>query len=113
MEDSRYKKLMEDLGMTDSCSLKVELEQLVNEASHKIHKDNEFYKLFYDENRVSILQYDNLRIHFNKMVRDVLGEDYYNIGMDVCQSDRQCCEDITRKLKKQSIVRKFLQYFKN
>ena len=60
-------------------------------------KTPEFYKRFYDENRVSLLQYDSLRVNFNKMVTDVLGKDYYNTAMDVYDSDKQCCEHITRK----------------
>jgi len=58
-------------------------------------KTAEFYKKFYDENRVAMLQYRSLRENFNKMVNDVLGHDYYNMGMDVYESDRICCEDIT------------------
>ncbi len=60
----------------------------------------EFYKKFYDENRVAILQYKSLRENFQKMVGDVLGEDYYNMGMDVYEADRICCEDITNKATK-------------
>lgn len=59
----------------------------------------EFYKSFYDENRVRILQYNSLRKNFQKMVDDVLGNDYYNMEMDVYECDRVCCEDITRKVK--------------
>jgi len=43
------------------------------------------------------LQYANLRKYFTKMVTDVLGKDYYNMAMDVYDSDRICCEDITKK----------------
>jgi len=62
-------------------------------------KTPEFYKTFYDENRVRLLQYDNLRKHFNIMIIKVLGIDYYNMAMDVYESDRLCCEDITMKSK--------------
>lgn len=57
----------------------------------------EFYKKYHDENRVKVLQYDSLRLNFNKMVNDVLGGDYYNMAMDVYDADRICCEDITNK----------------
>jgi len=60
-------------------------------------KTPEFYKNFYDENRVRLLQYDSLRENFKKMVDDVLGEDYYNMSNDVYDCDKECCEDITRK----------------
>lgn len=60
-------------------------------------KGIEFYKKFYEENRVALLQYESLRNNFSLMVDDVMGEDYYNIAMDVYDCDRICCEDITRK----------------
>ena len=63
-------------------------------------KDLAFYKKFYDENRVRILQYNSLRINFNSMVRDVLGSDYYNMALDVYDADRICCEDIASKSRK-------------
>lgn len=62
-------------------------------------KSPEFYKAFYDENRVAILQYKSLRGHFNKMINDVLGPDYYNMAMDVYDADRICCEDVANKLR--------------
>lgn len=58
----------------------------------------EEYKAFYEDNRVPLLQYKSLRKHFNKMVRGVLGNTYYNMGMDVYEADRLCCEDITYKV---------------
>jgi len=47
--------------------------------------------------RIRLLQYESLRNHFSTMVKDVLGKNYYNMGMDVYECDRLCCEDITRK----------------
>ena len=58
------------------------------------------YKKFYDENRIALLQYQSLRNNFNKLVDEVLGEDYYNMAMDVFEADRICCEDIARECKK-------------
>lgn len=63
-------------------------------------KDFEFYKKFHDENRVALLQYESLRKNFHQMVNDVLGDDYYNMAMDVYDCDKICCEDITRKANK-------------
>ena len=57
----------------------------------------EFYKEFYEENRIALLQYQSLRKHFDKMVDAVLGVDYYNMGMDVYTCDEFTCESITRK----------------
>ena len=65
-----------------------------------MNKTDEFYKNFYEENRVALLQYESLRGNFNSMVKDVLGDDYYNLAMDVYDSDRICCEDITAKVKR-------------
>jgi len=62
-------------------------------------KAQEFYKEFYDKNRIPILQYESLRKNFQKMINEVLGDDYYNYEMDVYECDRQCCEDITRRSK--------------
>ena len=50
-----------------------------------------------DIDRIRLLQYESLRGHFNQMVKDVLGDDYYNMGMDVYECDRLTCEDITAK----------------
>ena len=58
------------------------------------------YKKFYEENRVALLQYKSLRKHFNSLVTKALGEDYYNMAMDVYDADRICCEDIANKCKK-------------
>lgn len=62
-------------------------------------ESDEFYRKFYEKNRVALLQYESLRGHFNKMVTDVLGEGYYNLAMDVYDADRICCEDVARKSK--------------
>jgi len=70
-------------------------------------KDIDFYKKFYDENRIRILQYESLKGHFQKMINDVLGDDYYNMAMDVYECDRICCEDITRKANRTALERLF------
>ena len=79
--------------------------------SYEKEKTKEFYKAFYDENRVALLQYESLRNNFNEMVTDVLGDDYYNMAMDVYDADRICCEDITAKVNK-SLFFKFFNLFK-
>jgi hypothetical protein len=33
------------------------------------------------------------------MITEILGDDYYNMGMDVYECDRICCEDIILKSK--------------
>ena len=42
-------------------------------------------------------QYKNLRKHFTKMYEEILGEDYYNEGMDVYTCDEFICRDIIAK----------------
>ena len=113
MKDGKYKEIMEGLGMPQSRSLKLALEQVANETAQEVHKENEFYKSFYDENRISILQYESLRKNFQKMVNTILGENYYNMAMDTYESDKECCEDIIRKLKKPSRIHRYLQQFKD
>jgi len=113
MKDSRCKEIMEGLGMPNSRSLKLALEQVANETAQEIYKENEFYKSFYEENRIPMLQYENLRYFFNTMVTNVLGKNYYNIEMDVYEADKQCCEDITNKTKKRSRIHRFLRQFKD
>lgn len=43
-------------------------------------------------------QYKNLRKHFTKMYEEILGEDYYNEGMDVYHCDEFICRDIITKV---------------
>ena len=71
--------------------LKLDLDIVIT-ALELVYSEIEF-----DRNRISLLQYESLRKNFKKMVKDVLGEDYYNMAMDVYDADRICCEDITRK----------------
>lgn len=51
------------------------------------------------DKRIEMLQYKNLREHFNSLAKEILGKDYYNLGMDVYSSDRMCCEDILMKVR--------------
>ncbi|GFN32482.1 Lar family restriction alleviation protein [Paenibacillus xylaniclasticus] len=55
---------------------------------------------YQSDDRISLLQYDNLRKHFKQLVDDILGRDYYNEGMDVYTCDEYCCRDIKLKLKR-------------
>jgi hypothetical protein len=66
-----------------------------------------FYKAFYEENSIALLQYKSLRRHFSKMVADVLGHGYYNMGSDVYTCDKLTCEDITRKANRTIVQRIF------
>ena len=92
MKDSRYKEIMNNLGQPESRSLLMALEQVANEVAQEVHAS-------YAEDRVSLLQYKSLRENFQKMITEVLGAGYYNMGMDVYECDRLSCEDITNKTK--------------
>jgi|TARA_R110000822_G_scaffold122986_4_gene257310 hypothetical protein len=61
-----------------------------------------------DSDRIMLLQYESLRVNFHLMVSNLLGKDYYNMGMDVYECDRICCEDITNK-SSLSWLRKLIQ----
>jgi len=50
--------------------------------------------------RIDKLQYDNLRKCFDDIIREVLGEDYYNMGADVYTCDILASEDIIKKINK-------------
>lgn len=52
---------------------------------------DDYFKL-----KVKLAQYDNLRKHFDNLTADILGENYFNMGMDVYECDRLCCRDIIR-----------------
>ncbi len=65
----------------------------------------EFYKAFYEENRVRLLQYESLRRNFSNMVDAVLGRDYYNMGMDVYTCDEITCMHITQKANRSALQR--------
>ncbi|CAH9012682.1 hypothetical protein VP199E371_P0054 [Vibrio phage 199E37-1] len=58
-------------------------------------KDLKFYKSFYEENRVALLQYKSLRGNFKKMADEVLGKNYYVDAYDVYDADKALCEAIT------------------
>jgi predicted HTH domain antitoxin len=50
-----------------------------------------------ERQRIPMLQYANLRVCFNQLIEEVLGKEYYNMGMDVYTCDRLTCEDIASK----------------
>jgi len=75
----------------------------------KNKKTYSFYKKFYAQHKIIAFQHQNLRKHFDKLVDDVLGEKYYNLGLDVYHTDKLCCEDI--KEKAQSFWQKLFKKF--
>lgn len=67
------------------------------EEYNKIKEENEEYKKQSWENEITNLIYKNLRKCFNNMVDRILGEKYYNMGMDTYTCDKLTCEDIINK----------------
>jgi len=57
-----------------------------------------------EDNRIRLLQYENLRKQFQRLVDDVLGKDYYNEGMDTHKCDEYCCRDLKNKICKRSCI---------
>ena len=52
-----------------------------------------------EDNRVRLLQYDNLRKCFSELCDLILGRKYYNEAMDAYRADEFCCRDIWDKVK--------------
>ena len=52
-----------------------------------------------EDNRVRLLQYDNLRKCFSELCDLILGRKYYNEAMDTYRADEFCCRDIWDKVK--------------
>lgn len=48
---------------------------------------------------VQLLQYYNLRKHFDRVTTEILGSDYYNLAMDVYMCDEITCDSLIRKYK--------------
>jgi len=65
----------------------------------KEERQLKFYKNFYDENYANLLMYKNLRKHFQRLVEEILGDDYYNMAQDTYDCDRMTCEDIAVRAK--------------
>lgn len=54
-----------------------------------------------DYTRISLLQYKNFRHSFNTYLKTpILGEDYYNLGMDTYNCDIFTCQDLKYKYDK-------------
>ena len=57
--------------------------------------------------RIRLLQYDNLRKLFSQLIDDVLGTNYYNMGMDVYTCDELTCKDLKDRLcKRDCLIRR-------
>lgn len=52
-----------------------------------------------DKTRLQLLHYENLRKYFNKLIDEILGEDYYTVNPDVMNSDTEAYEDMLYRIK--------------
>ena len=75
------------------------INSIINE-NNKLILENKELKKQISVLSIDSIQYKNLRECFSKVVTEILGEDYYNMGMDVYTCDRLSAEDIIKALKK-------------
>ena len=52
-----------------------------------------------DSTRLQLKHYENLRKHYNKLIDEILGEDYYTISPDVMNSDMEAYGDMVNRIK--------------
>lgn len=59
-------------------------------------------------NKINKKQYENFRKYFYEDLRPILGEDYYNMGLDTYTCDMLMMRDIRRKYDKLLVKNKLL-----
>lgn len=59
--------------------------------------------------RISLLQYENLREHFGRLIDETLGENYYNMGLCVYSCDRFTVDDLIYRFNKKEQTINFLK----
>ena len=52
-----------------------------------------------DKTRLQLKHYENLRKHYNKLIEEIMGEDYYTISPDVTSSDMEAYGDMVNRIK--------------
>ena len=52
-----------------------------------------------NKTKLQLTHYNNLRKYYNKLIEEILGEDYYTISPDVMNSDTEAYEDMIHKIK--------------
>jgi len=88
MKDERCKEIMEGLGMPQSRSLKLALEQVANETAQEINKKNEFYKSFYREYKLQYLDEARFISSAKYTFTDNLGREFNDkIPIEISPSD--------------------------
>ena len=51
-----------------------------------------------DETRLKLIHYNNLRQYYNKLIEEIMGEDYYTVNPDVMSSDMEAYEDMINRI---------------
>ena len=51
-----------------------------------------------DETRLKLIHYNNLRQYYNKLIEEIMGEDYYTVNPDVMSSDTEAYEDMINRI---------------
>ena len=61
-----------------------------------------------NKTRLQLTHYDNLRKHYNELIDEIMGENYYTISPDVMNSDTEAYEDMIYRIKylKETIIYK-------
>ena len=58
--------------------------------------------------KLQLTHYNNLRKYYNKLIEEIMGENYYTISPDVMNSDTEAYEDMIYRIKclKETIIYK-------
>ena len=61
-----------------------------------------------NKTRLQLIHYNNLRKYYNKLIEEIMGENYYTISPDVMNSDTEAYEDMIYRIKclKETIIYK-------
>ena len=51
------------------------------------------------ETRLKLIHYDNLRQYYSKLIKEIMGEDYYTVNPEVTSSDMEAFEDMMYRIK--------------
>ena len=52
-----------------------------------------------DKTRLKLIHYDTLRQYYNKLIEQILGDDYYTLSPDVMNPDMEACGDMINRIK--------------
>ena len=52
-----------------------------------------------DKTRLKLIHYDNLRQYYSKLIKEIMGEDYYTMNPEVMSSDAEAFEDMIGRIK--------------